>query len=794
MGTSTIVVDVTTTIDVGGSVSFNNLTFGASRTITVTSGVGNGFVVNGALASEGTSGTKSVLVSDIPATAWEIDLQGTSSLTDNVNVTDSNAAAGNEIAAPGSTDGGGNTNWSFTPPLDRYFVGDTDSSWNDTANWASSSGGAGGASIPGALNPVFFDANSPACNIDVAALGLSLDSTGYASTLTQDATFTLTISGAILWAAGTFAGGDSAITVATTFTLTGGTFNAGSTNISVPAGLTMSGGTFNGDTGTITLTDSQTVDTGAANLNNLTLDTIASSDDITITGTTNVAGKLLILEIDNVVSGTIALSGDLQTSDSVIRGAALVRLVGSVDQKVYVDEAGGTGQIPAIEIASVGGTVTFKDTLQIPSTAATAFTYTSGTVDMGTSTIGFYTATTIIDSGGASVKFNNVEINLTTSTRDLTVTGIMDIDGNLTITRLDELNGGTIELAGDLKTVNAGLNAGGPGIIKLDGAADQKVFVDEAGGAGAIPGIEIASTSGTVTFKDIISVMGGGTSFLHTSGTVDMGTSTIIFKAASTVDAAAVEFNNVTVQLTGSNSLTVTGTLDVNGTFTLTSANNMNGGTINLGGNVVLSDSDIQGTAVYVFDGTGDQTLDATGGGEFSDGAVSINKASGSVTLLSALTLNGVGQNFTVTKGNFDLDGFDLSVAGTFLVTDTLTLKGDETLTNGTTTIGTASTVIYKDSAVTAVLDALTQTYFKLVLGAGKTHNVTAGVGNGIQVNGVFSSNGSSSNRSILRSTIPGTDWELDLQGISKLGASVNVSDSDASAGNLVVALGSIEG
>jgi len=50
-------------------------------------------------------------------------LSGTSSLTDDVDVTDSDASAGNEVSAVGSTDGGGNTNWSFAAAV----VGDVNS-------------------------------------------------------------------------------------------------------------------------------------------------------------------------------------------------------------------------------------------------------------------------------------------------------------------------------------------------------------------------------------------------------------------------------------------------------------------------------------------------------------------------------------------------------------------------------------------------------------------------------------------------------------------------------------------
>jgi len=51
---------------------------------------------------------------------------------------------------------------------DRYWVGG-DGNWSDAAHWSTSSGGAGGASVPGRNDTVYFDANSGGgtCTVDV---------------------------------------------------------------------------------------------------------------------------------------------------------------------------------------------------------------------------------------------------------------------------------------------------------------------------------------------------------------------------------------------------------------------------------------------------------------------------------------------------------------------------------------------------------------------------------------------------------------------------------------------------
>jgi len=52
----------------------------------------------------------------------------------------------------------------------RYWVANAAGNWNNTANWSTSSGGVGGASVPVAGNFVFFNANGLGnCTLDVAA-------------------------------------------------------------------------------------------------------------------------------------------------------------------------------------------------------------------------------------------------------------------------------------------------------------------------------------------------------------------------------------------------------------------------------------------------------------------------------------------------------------------------------------------------------------------------------------------------------------------------------------------------
>src|SRR3989344_4486557 len=112
----------------------------------------------------------------------------------------------------------------------RYRVGTGD--WNTAASWSATSGGAGGASVPGSADLAIFEATSTASmSLDAAVnvLGIQIDS-GYTGTITQGA---VTISvGTSGWTqnGGTFSGSSSAITITNgNFYLNGGTFTNNST-------------------------------------------------------------------------------------------------------------------------------------------------------------------------------------------------------------------------------------------------------------------------------------------------------------------------------------------------------------------------------------------------------------------------------------------------------------------------------------------------------------------------------------------------------------------------------------
>lgn len=83
-------------------------------------------------------------------------------LVQNVNFQDQkfiNTIAYNSGSNSRFGDTGGNTNITFDPPSNRYWIGGT-GSWSSTAKWSTSSGGATGASVPLPQDTAIFDNNS----------------------------------------------------------------------------------------------------------------------------------------------------------------------------------------------------------------------------------------------------------------------------------------------------------------------------------------------------------------------------------------------------------------------------------------------------------------------------------------------------------------------------------------------------------------------------------------------------------------------------------------------------------
>ena len=503
---------------------------------------------------------------------------------------------------------------------------------------------------------------------------------------------------------GTFNGGSGNINITGTLTVSGGAFTATSGSTSIGGDFTISAGSFTHNSGTVTFVDlNKTVNIGAEVLNNVHIN-MPSSRNLTITGTLTAVGNLTITEHGLIQTGTLAVAGNVSTTDTTTGSVPSGTLLLNGGGAQLLSASGGSGQIPSLIINKPAGTLTIQDTIMV--TGGT-FTRTAGAVDAGTSTVSFLLQSKSVDASGMS--FNNAVINLQ-SNHNFTVTGTMDVNGTLTLTEVNEIRTGTIAVAGNVVTTDTtvGGSNSSTGTLLFDGGGAQ--LLSASGASGAVPNISINKAGGTLTLQDTIMVQ-GGTGWTHTAGAVNAGTSTVDFRVYSkTLDASGMAFNNIIVNMASNHNIAVTGTLDVNGNLTITQVGSINSGTITLAGNLTSTDTVVGGTTSISLDGTGAQSISVSGA-DLPDGTLAINKAAGAATLASNLALNGVGQDVTVDAGTLDLAGYNLALTGTGDVLavangGTLQLQGGETITATTKTFNAGSTVIYNGGGTYASLAA----------------------------------------------------------------------------------------
>ena len=299
------------------------------------------------------------------------------------------------------------------------------------------------------------------------------------------------------------------------------------------------------------------------------------------------------------------------------------------------------------------------------------FTFTSGTFNANGGTFLFDKTSggMAINSGTATL--NNVVINK--GGAGVGITGTLDIDGDLNINSAWIINGGTINVAGNVSTADSDLE--GTVVIRLDGSADQLLT---STGSGRLTSVDIDKSAGLLTIQDI----GVYRNWTYTAGNVDAtGRVSFVDTPNISIDSAGMTFNDVTINK--GNGVNLVSNMDVDGDFRLQKVWQLNNSTITVAGNLTSVDtrsgSGASGSAGFVLDGTGTQIIDMNGGsGRLSNGDLFINKASGTVQLASNLALDASGQSLILQSGTFDAADY------TVTVNNGVQLVGGTYLANGT--------------------------------------------------------------------------------------------------------------
>lgn len=517
----------------------------------------------------------------------------------------------------------------------RYWVGGT-ASWDGTVGtkWATTSGGAGGASVPTSADDVFFDAlSSGTVTIAAGNTGAkSITCTGFTGTIAGSAA--ITVSGSVTLAAGMTYTSTSVITFAATGTLT-------------TAGKTIGAIIVSGVGITLTLGDALT-----------------SSGSITVTNgsfTTanfNVTATALVSNNSNV--RTISLGSSTLTLS--FSGAAID--FGTITNLTF---NAGTSQINLTAFAStlnVGGSTTFYNV---------SYTFNSGSASafaiFGSCTFNNLTVVPPASSGRLQLRMSDNQI----------VNGTLTCAGANAIRRVT-LRSNTTGTPRTLTVANLSAADCDFRDITIAGAAAGSAPT-RAGDCGGNTGL-VFPASKTVYRVTTNTDWSGSSSWATSSGGAGADSN---FPLAQ--DIAVIDNNT---PLTGSLN---TGIFNISAidsstrttAITIVFAVNENYGSISFGSGVILSGANSQ-----TFLGRGTMTL--TSAGKTIPFPIVVQSTTGTFALLDSLTST---QGITLTSGNIDLNGFTATCtafSGSGTSTRSLIFDGGTFVISGTGTGWTTAT------------------------------------------------------------------------------------------------------
>jgi hypothetical protein len=611
---------------------------------------------------------------------------------------------------------------------DRYWVGGS-ASWDATAGtkWATTSGGAGGATVPTAADNVYFTAASGTVTVTVAAGGFTvfnLDCTGFTGSLVVSGPPTI---------------------YGTVFKLSAGMTYSQSANL-----------TFIGGTGV-----TQTITTAGK-----TLGTVQFGPS---TGIFSLDGALTCSSV-NILGGTFNTNNFNVTASTLVSSGTNTRVINLGSSTVTLSAAGaGTFNI------SDSTNLTFNaGTSQINFTSTTTSTL-SGAVSGNPLTfynVGFTGVRTTTQLPGISITgintFNNLSFVGPSSAAVVQVT----------LERSNTINGtfSTSGTAGNRRiwfvTVNYGIaqTLTVNGTTNLTDADFRDIYV--VGTAAPITGTRIGDLRGNsgITFPAPKTVYwrtsaGSNWSLNNWSSTIGGAASTDSFPLAQDIAAFPNTGLSSGATVTFDSAIPYTGSIDMSArtnamTFSVPSAITVYGDWKNGSGTT-------NSIAVALnFSGRKTQTI-TSAGKAFSSASINIDSFGGTVELADAFTL--AGTSFTFINGTFDTKGYAVTALGfgsngsnpraVKLGASTVTLSGDVSFTNplnltfdagtsqinftGTAVSINANTIAFNDVTCTASTTNSTRT-----LSFGGTYNnltITPPAGTGfvtVNVNGTYTING----------------------------------------------------
>lgn len=574
----------------------------------------------------------------------------------------------------------------------RYWRGGS-GTWNTTSttNWSTTSGGAGGASVPTSSDSVFFDqAGTYTVTMTGALACLDFNVSAGAVTFATGTTPSLAIAGSV-----------TITNVTPTWSSTGNiTFNGASSKTITSNGVVFGGAvTFNQTGATWTLQDA-----------------FAASSGFTLTftaGTINLNGNTLTcgrFSSNNTNARSIAFGNGnitLVSTGTVWNTSTATGFTTSGTQVVNVANSSATAATVAVGSFSEANSISFNFTTGTYALTLTGscrnldFTGFAGTVTSGTKTVygdlTFSSGMSYSSTGTAPITFA-----ATSGTKTITTNGVA-IKQPLTFSGV---NGSWVFADAVTLPPNSGLN----GINLYNGSLDTNGYAVTADFLAFIPLSTISITLGAST----VTLTGSGTPLnLRTSiswplYTISAASSTINLTSASAKTAIVADKTWGTINQGGAGTLTLTGTGptigDITNTVQPATVLFQAGSTFNFSnfslsgtsGNQLTIGSDTAGTQHTLSKASGTVDVNyctisdsaATGGATWN--ALNVNGNIDGGNNSGWIFTGGTNYDITATNGSYAVTGYTATISRDKLLT---AQRGTYSLTGQSATL-TASRLL----------------------------------------------------------------------------------------------------
>lgn len=451
----------------------------------------------------------------------------------------------------------------------RYWVGvSATDNWNDTANWSTSSGGGGGASIPGSSDIAIFDSgNTNNCDIDtsVDVDGLELQS-GYTGTVDCQANAVTIDSFKLQDASATFVASSGTTVIVDLFDYDAGTFThnsgrlkfqkSGDMDIQLDADVTFYDFELNN-----THDGGDLIHAGSGNP--VISNQFIGTDGRVYDGTYQFTGS------GTVVSLASAFGGFSSSH------RARFEFIGSNNQTVTGTTL-STGILPRIKVNKTGGTLTFDNDFACTGWEFLASGGGVNNFDTDNIDVRMEFGNPMDIKSTTAVNFNDLYVKDTHASAEVSVEGTVVVKGTFygEECTLGQVSGSKIQCHGNIDlTFDFGEKASDHDVsLEMVGAGDATLTIDESAGTSSIlPKFRIDKTNAT----DRITVTTGSGSpvlDLRDDLTIQQG---ILYLNGHDLDcssAACTFSNNDTLEIHGTESFS--GTYDTNSGLTKLVSNN----------------------------------------------------------------------------------------------------------------------------------------------------------------------------------------------------------------------------